>query len=450
MEDYLRLKKPSGWYGLNNYHIVVAELDGRVAGLCVSDYAANANTGIIEFLVVVPEERGRSIGKQLLGFTENLFVADAFRACKKRPNGIVAEMNDPFRIDLRQDNFDPFDRAAIWHGWGFKYLRFRYVQPSLSQDQAPAEQLILLCKPLVPCFEDWRSDVSRFDEWPGAVVREVLRAYLEYAMRIADPDTNPQFVAMKAQLEDARSIRLQSLAAYIGREPPIDWHEVRDRLDPLFVRAMKLYRSAFNEPGITISDEDFAFFLEERRRSDLRYSYHLWVAPEPVGDDAIGLASFFTFRHCGFGGYTCRKQVSGTQAREMPRSVAIACVEERMRRDNPAIEGWFIECDPKALKNPVKLFYRHGFRQIDLEYRQPRLPGTAYDFESAPVLQLLYKPFGEGFDEPKLSTSGFLAAMEDVFQIVYGVKYPTRSRYHQHLRAQLVGEETVPFRSRST
>lgn len=446
MEKYLTKKKPSGWYGKNNYHIVVAELDGQHVGLCVSDYLSKANVGVIEFLVVMPQERGRKIGRRLIDFTENLIVADSRRSNGSDPRGMLAEMNDPFRIDLRQDNFDPFDRAEIWHKWGFKYLHFRYVQPPLADGKAPAEHLILLCKPRA----------APFDSWSSTAVQEALRDYLIWAMRIPDPEGNPQFQAMKWQLEKMKHVNLLALTAYIGRGLAVRWYEVRDRRDPFFNNAMKLYSSFFkpsedtadDEDNIAISDEDFAFFLDQRGRTDLRYSYHLWVARGPVGEEVIGLASFFTFGHCGFGGYTCRKLIRGIKP--VSTSVAIASVEERMRRDNPTIDGWFIECSPHGRKKPANLFYRHGFREVDLKYRQPRLPGTTYDFQKAPVLQLLYKPFGRRLDQPRLSTPDFLAAMADIFHIVYDVRHPTSSPYHEHLRDQLFGKDQVPFRIKAT
>jgi GNAT superfamily N-acetyltransferase len=150
IETYLRVRKPEGWYGKNNYHIVVAELAGRTAALCVADYLADANVGIIEFLVVVPEARGRGLGRQMLNYIESLLIADAQRAKSTYPRGIVAEMNDPFRAAPLDDNMDPFDRAMLWHGWGFRLLDMPYVQPPLSEAQGPVECLVLIAKPLLP------------------------------------------------------------------------------------------------------------------------------------------------------------------------------------------------------------------------------------------------------------------------------------------------------------
>ncbi len=312
IETYLRVRKPEGWYGKNNYHIVVAELAGRTAALCVADYLADANVGIIEFLVVVPEARGRGLGRQMLNYIESLLIADAQRAKSTYPRGIVAEMNDPFRAAPLDDNMDPFDRAMLWHGWGFRLLDMPYVQPPLSEAQGPVECLVLIAKPLLPPF----------DAWPAATVLALIRDYLIYAMRLEDPATNPYFTTMARWLAGRTHIPLRSLAATVGREPAIPWIEVRDRRDPAFAGAMRLYRAVF-EGNISIDDEDFAVFLDARSNPDLRYAYHLWVARAPVGDEAQGLASFFTFGHCGFGGYTVRRRTPRRIRTSRSRSVSL-------------------------------------------------------------------------------------------------------------------------------
>ncbi len=209
MESYLRERKPAGWYGKNNYHIVVAELGGGAAALCVADYVAAANVGIIEFLVVAPELRGRGIGQLMLDHVEALGEADARRAHGSGLRGIVAEMNDPFRTAPAADTMDPFDRAALWHRWGFRLIDMPYVQPALSEGQSAVECLMLLGKPLLPPF----------DAWPAADVQAVIRDYLIYAMRFEDPRASPEFLAMERWLGKRTTVPLRSLGAAVGREP---------------------------------------------------------------------------------------------------------------------------------------------------------------------------------------------------------------------------------------
>ena len=72
----------------------------------------------------------------------------------------------------------------------------------------------------------------------------------------------------------------------------------------------------------------------------LRYHYHFWVLPSASGEAAEGFASFFTLRKAGFGGYVARRRDHSLHARTLRLArVALAAVEERMRRDNPQIQG---------------------------------------------------------------------------------------------------------------
>ena len=425
---YLRLKA-CGWYGQNNYHILIAEKDGEKVGLCVSDYSAGANAGIIEFLVVIPEARGSGLGKRLLDRTERVIEADAARAYASLPVGIAAEMNDPFQTDLLADNYDPFERAALWDRWGYRRVHMPYVQPALSADQAPVTTLLLVFKPVHP------HTVTEIDP---TTVRNLLHDYLVYAMRIEKPEENPEFARMADYLARTRKVPLQPLGQYIGRTPTIGWRDVQHRNEPAFKRAIELYRTSFgDEPDIAIDAEDFAQFIDERQRHDLNYSYHFWVAEGECDARAGGFASFFTLSRAGFGGYVVRAPKQTCRAVTAPTRVALAAVEERMRRDNPQIGGWFIECDPEAKRPPAPFFYRHGFYEVAVDYRQPPLPGSPYAFRDAPRLQLLYKPFGVRFGLPELAAADFLAAVADIFRVVYQLKSPTSSLYYQHLSRQL-------------
>jgi hypothetical protein len=70
--------------------------------------------------------------------------------------GIVAEMNDPFRIRATKDNLDPFLRSQIWDKWSYRRLDFPYVQPTLSTGEEPIEQLMLIAKAFRP---EWKEAV---------------------------------------------------------------------------------------------------------------------------------------------------------------------------------------------------------------------------------------------------------------------------------------------------
>src|SRR5580704_19638027 len=151
MKRYLKLRR-EGWYGENCYHIILA-LDGdRTVAASVSDYLATPNCGVIEFLLVAESLWGTGIGKKLHAATIEALDGDARRVGRDGVNGIVIELNDPFRVAARDDNFDPFERALIWDRWGYGRLCFPYVQPALSDKQEPVICLLLAMKPVAPNF----------------------------------------------------------------------------------------------------------------------------------------------------------------------------------------------------------------------------------------------------------------------------------------------------------
>lgn len=206
MGDYLR-RKASGWYGSNNYHIVLGLSDGAVVAASICDYLAEPNVGVIEFLLVSPAARGGGMGRRLLDHTEALLDQDARRGRGRPLDCVLAEMNDPLAESASADNFDPVARALIWHGWGFRRLAFPYVQPALSVRQSAVTNLLLICRPL---REGWSAGV------PSQVVVGAVHEYMRWAMRIELPDHNVEFREMVQVLTQTDSIDLQSLDGYAG------------------------------------------------------------------------------------------------------------------------------------------------------------------------------------------------------------------------------------------
>src|SRR4029077_6881574 len=79
MERYLALKA-QGWYGRNNYHILLAAEDGRPVVCVILAQPAAANAGVLEFLVVAPHRRGVGLGTRVFGQAEQHLEQDAQRA----------------------------------------------------------------------------------------------------------------------------------------------------------------------------------------------------------------------------------------------------------------------------------------------------------------------------------------------------------------------------------
>ena len=431
---YLELKA-SGWYGPNNYHFIVL-LDGGVpVAASISDYLAEPNGGVIEFLVVEESRRREGLGRRMLRATEAALDADALRRGGPPLDWVAGEMDDPFRSPPEASGvMDPFERPLVWSSWGYRRLRFPYVQPALAAHLDPVEELLLMARVV---HARWTSGV------PSDRVASLLREYMRWAMRIDAPEANGQYVAMERCLARLPEVPLASLAAYVGRAPDrcVFEREVTGIDDTDVGGVLSQYVGQFRNAATTVSPEVFARSLAcGAPCSD--FDYHLWSFRASADGPIAGMASFFTFPAVGFGGYLTLGP--GLRGRGLLRE-ALTLVERRMVVDRRGAEGWLIECEPGEAA--AGMFRRLGFREVDIEYRQPPLPGAGEPLDS-PRLHLLYKGFGDSCRAPAISVERFLEGLAQVFRVVYEIEQPEASPWHRAVADRLAarGSASVPWR----
>jgi GNAT superfamily N-acetyltransferase len=197
IREYL-WKKRSGWYGLNNYHVLTLYQDDVPVAVAICDYLAEPNTGIIEFLTVNAKWRKQGAGRAILDWTETVLRQDAVRAGKDL-DWILAEMEDPLLVKWQGEGMDPVARASIWDLWGYAKLDFRYLQPSLGPGKKAVEHLLLMGKAM---RESGQKQIS------NTVLLQALRGYMRWAMRIEEPEKNPEYVRIEEELEGDDSTSL--------------------------------------------------------------------------------------------------------------------------------------------------------------------------------------------------------------------------------------------------
>ncbi|HSF23060.1 MAG TPA: GNAT family N-acetyltransferase [Blastocatellia bacterium] len=460
MKDYL-FKKDNGTWGAGDYHIGVIEIEGEPAAMSVCDYFAEPCTGAIEFLVVDSRHRGRALGKLLLGWTERRLKSDARRHSKRELRAIVAEMNDPFMRSEVRDNLDPFERCLIWHRWGYRLLDMPYSQPALSGRQKPVRNLVLIAKVFAngDCADTTGPQAeAKVEAIDAELVRATVMEYLKLAMRIEHPEQCREYVETATFLgsrdREQRGVPGISLGRYIGRclddGSELSIAEVTLG-DPDFDGVMALYDEYFPEGETRIQHHEFLAFVaatfrqdnettrarrwrifgrlaEGRHRAALlaksQFHYHLWAIRFAGNTSVDGVASFFTLRVAGFGGYVAFRK-SGV-ARPGRLRALIARIEEQIIRDSSIAAGWFIEVDPERSRL-IEHFKQHGFFMVDAEYVQPTI---AMDTE-APVqtkrLRLMYKPLGRVYTKPTLDREVAESWHAELLEIVYGLSRHSRA-----------------------
>jgi GNAT superfamily N-acetyltransferase len=195
MQAYIA-QRASGRFGLNNYHVLLAVIDGAPVGGIVADYLAEPNAGVIELLAVAPAMRRQGLGAQLHQAAIGLLKDDALRAHGRQLDYVVAEIRNP------GPNISSPGRAAMWAGWGYRLMDFHYIQPSLSPMSDPVHTLSLISKSMAAASPETID---------AKVVKVLLRNYMIWAMRIANPENNAQYRGMCVELDKHGSVGLLGL-----------------------------------------------------------------------------------------------------------------------------------------------------------------------------------------------------------------------------------------------
>lgn len=197
--DSLREREAEVWSDYR-WHLVVAELDGRVVGTASGTYLGNVNTGVIGYVAVDESARRLGLGPRLRAKLRTLFRQDARSICRGALDAVIGE--------VRRDN--PWLRSLVRRDRVLA-LDFQYMQPSL-RDGAPAVSLVLYYEP--------QARVMR--RVPTALLRKLLFTTWRRVYRISRPMAHRTFRQMLAQLEGHRSIgglTPQRLARLSGAQP---------------------------------------------------------------------------------------------------------------------------------------------------------------------------------------------------------------------------------------
>jgi GNAT superfamily N-acetyltransferase len=149
-------------------HVRLVVEDGAILGGITYELYPASGCGLVTYMVVVPQARGRGLGRRLL-----LDAADELN--RRGARAVFGEVNDP-RLDGAWQRLQRFQR------WGCRVVDARYVQPALGPGLARDRGLVLITLPpvhdaidgeLVRAFVAELHAVTERCE-PDAEVRQIL------------------------------------------------------------------------------------------------------------------------------------------------------------------------------------------------------------------------------------------------------------------------------------
>lgn len=181
--DSLREKEAGLWSDIR-WHLVVAEMAGRVVGVASGMYLGNINIGVVGYLAVGARARGLGVGSKLRARLRASFHRDARRIAAKPLEAVIGE--------VRRDN--PWLRSLV-RNERVLALDFRYLQPKLRPGDKPVS--------LVLYYEGIARPIRRL---ASAKLRTILYTTWRRIYRIARPLAHAEFRLMLQDLEGRASI----------------------------------------------------------------------------------------------------------------------------------------------------------------------------------------------------------------------------------------------------
>ncbi|HET7632634.1 MAG TPA: GNAT family N-acetyltransferase [Gemmatimonadaceae bacterium] len=179
----LRERAQGLWTDLN-WHLLVAERDGRVIGAASGSYLGNVNIGVVGYVAVDGAARARGLGPRLRRALVRAFVRDAWDVNDTMLRAVVGEVH--------ADN--PWLRVLVSRHHAIA-LDFPYYQPAL-RSSGKVVPLVMYYEPI-----DGRRRWLTVGE-----VRRLLYTMWRRAYRVANPLGNPNFRRMLRELSGRRRV----------------------------------------------------------------------------------------------------------------------------------------------------------------------------------------------------------------------------------------------------
>eukprot|EP00762_Andalucia_godoyi_P005826 ANDGO_06957.mRNA.1 hypothetical protein SARC_08739 len=141
----------------------------NVMGVCVWEQFPVSNCGLLDYFAVQPNARKTGLGKYM---AEQAYASLQKISMTDRPSYFFAET---IEFGASDGIMDTAQRQQILSRIGFSWLKCRYIQPPLSEDQGVCHDLVLLI--YCPHKGDWKSGASAMSVymWFNEFCESVLR-----------------------------------------------------------------------------------------------------------------------------------------------------------------------------------------------------------------------------------------------------------------------------------
>jgi len=176
-------------------HIIIGQYQkensqSTIAGGIVEEYYCRSQVGLITYLVLSPEFRGRGLARHFMQAGINAIDKAAERlAPGRKPFVYLAETNDPACPESHNDSQDPHKRLMLLSRLGFYLAEMPYVQPRLAGRENRYYGLKLLAHEAT-----WRSSESMM---PGSgkearIDSGILKNFLEEFYTNVEGEPSPE------------------------------------------------------------------------------------------------------------------------------------------------------------------------------------------------------------------------------------------------------------------
>jgi len=406
LQDNL-VKREAGFFGDNNYHILLLVDGDHIVAGSIFDYMAQSNCGAIEYILAAEAYRGRGFGWQIHERSVALMREDARRAGKADINAVMLEVNDPFRVSAAMDVVDPFDRVLMWQRWGYQRLRFPYEQPALSAEQSAIDYLLLGVKVINP-------DLAR--GFPPQFAKAMVVDYLVWANRLTELEDDPFYGAMSAYARTITIAPLEDFDAYIGHRGDLTVTPVLTPEGEAWQRFKTCFQRHFPAGPTTVPDTVIADRLKSAS-SLFGSRYHAWLLA-----GGRGLTTFFSLPQAGFLGYIALdKELRGQGLSR----VAIKRIEAQLIRDRPDTTHCYLETEPGSPQEAA--FLALGFRSLPIVYFAPPVADGSDPYGDGQRMSLLRKRLGDEIIVPPADSEELLRHLETMLHVVFGLAEPRKS-----------------------